>query len=127
MDNEITTEVKKLESFVAPESKAAGLKLRPFTAASLILLRKTDNGFITNAKGNLEMDVAAFLYLHATPIKNVIEASATMESWRAAVLEFAERVTVRDFVDAAKEIRGIIDAAFVGQDYEVPTENHDPN
>lgn len=127
MSTEITNEIEKLEAFVAPAPVAAGLTLRPFTAGSLILLRTTGNGLLTGTSTNLEFDVAGFLYLHTADKAEVRRAAKSTESWRDAVLAFADGLSVKDFVSAANEIKAIMAAASVGQDYEVERDDHDPN
>jgi hypothetical protein len=126
--SDVLNEVDKLAAFVDPNPTVAGLELRPFTAASLILMKRTVNGLLQGKDDNIEFDVAAFLYLHSTKQSEVVKAARSTESWEGAVLEFAGKLTIPDFVKASKEIRGIMEQAMVGQDYQVQTENpSDPN
>jgi hypothetical protein len=125
--SEIAQEVEKLEAFVDPQATVAGLKLRPFTAGSLILLRKTKNGLLDGSQEDVEFDVAAFLYAHTAEPKTVRESARTADAWRDAVLTFADGISVADFVAAAQQIKGILQRASVGQDYDVDQEPDHPN
>jgi hypothetical protein len=127
MADDIANEVEKLAAFIEPAPKVAGLALRPFTAASLIILRKTGNKLLAGDESNVEFDVAAFLYAHTDTPKQVRESSATAEAWESAVLTFADTLSVRDFITAANEIKGIMERAMVGQDYAVDQEPAHPN
>jgi hypothetical protein len=126
-DNEITKEVEKLAAFIEPPPEAAGRTLRSFSAASLILMRQTNNGLLVGSEKDIEFDVAAFLYAHTQDVRKVREVARAPDTWRAAVLDFAESLTVPDFVKAAGEIRAILERAMVGQDYVVEQDKTDPN
>jgi len=120
----------KLEVFVEAEPVVCGLELRPFTAGSLIILKKTGNGLLKGDDTNTEFDVAAFLYAHTANVKIVRRAARNKEIWEEMVLAFADKLTVRDFVKAANQIQGIMESAMIGQDYEVETKDGggaDPN
>lgn len=125
--SEITQDIEKLEAFIEPQPVVAGIKLRPFTAGSLILLRKTKNGLLDGSEADVEFDVASFLYAHAGELKQVRESARSADSWRDAVLTFADGLSVKDFVAAAGQIKGILERASAGQDYDVDGEPDNPN
>lgn len=127
MPDEITNEIDKLSAFIEPAPTVAGLTLRPFTAASLIILRKTGNALLNGSEENVEFDVAAFLYAHSGDTKQVRKTAQDAGAWQDAVINFAETLSIKDFVKAAGDIKGIMERAMVGQDYEVQQDNHDPN
>jgi len=127
MADEITHEIDKLSAFIAPAPVVAGFTLRPFTAASLIIMRKTGNTLLSGSEANVEFDVAAFLYAHSGDTKQVRKTAQDAGAWQDAVLNFAETLSVQDFVKAAGEIKSIMERAMVGQDYEVEQDKHDPN
>ena len=124
------SEDAKLDVFVEAEPVVCGLELRPFTAGSLIILKKTGNGLLKGDDSNTEFDVAAFLYAHTADVAIVRKSAKSKEAWEEAVLVYADTLTVRDFVRAANQIQGIMESAMIGQDYEVETKDGggaDPN
>lgn len=125
--SEITSEVEKLQAFIEPTTVVAGLSLRPFTAASLIIMRQTGNGLLKSDESNIEFDVAAFLYAHSADRQQVVKTSKDAEAWRDAVMEFSQGMSVRDFVKAASEIKNILEQAMVGQDYAIEGDKQHPN
>jgi hypothetical protein len=126
MADEITNEIDKLSAFIEPEPQAAGIKLRPFTAASLIILRKTGNKLCTKDALS-DMDIAGFLFTHAAPLADVVAATKDGYSWELAVMKFLESVKPQAFNRAAGEIQLIISRGMAGQDYEVEQDKIDPN
>lgn len=118
----MASEDEKLAAFVEPAPVVADRQLRPFTVASLILLRKTANGLLTGDQSNLEFDVAAFLYAHEVDVKAVRQAAKSVDDWQEAVLEYSAGMTIPDFVKAASEIKQILEANTLRPDYEVEDE-----
>jgi hypothetical protein len=112
----------KNEVFVQPAPEVCGMKLRPFSASSLILLKKTKNPIIsgdTRDVDDIEFHIAGFLFIHAAPLSEVRKASFKPDLFEEKVLEFAERMSIRDFSLAVKQIERIVTEASVGNDYEV--------
>ena len=124
----MTDELQKLAVLVAPETEIAGLKLRPLTAGTLIQLKLTHNPLIDGVETtDPEFHVASFLYIHGADPKEVRKATANAEVFRDKVLEFAERLSVPDFVKAAQQIQQLVESATDGNDYEVKTDEATPS
>jgi hypothetical protein len=116
------------QAFVEPPAEVAGLKLRPLTMGTLILLKATDNKLITGTADNngLELEVAAFLYIHAADPLAVRRAAKSADAFRDAVLAFADTLSVGEFTAAATQIQEIITAATVGMNYQVEDNGEQP-
>jgi len=124
----MTDELNKLAAFVAPETEIAGLKLRPLSAGTLIQLKLTHNPLIDGLEtAEPEYHVASFLYIHSAPPGEVRRATANPEVFRDKVLEFADRLSIPDFVRAAQQIQQLVESATVGNDYEVKTDEASPS
>jgi len=124
----MTNELKKLEAFVAAETEIAGLKLRPLSAGSLIQLKLTKNPLIDGLETNdPEFHVASFLYIHSADPKEVRKATANLEVFRDKVLEFADGISIPNFVKAAQQIQQLVESATVGNDYEVKSDEAQPS
>lgn len=110
-----------LEStFIAPESTVAGLVLRPLTAGTLILLKQTKNPLLTGSlTEDKEFHVAAFIYIHSGDPRTVRKAAASDTTFREAVLEFADSLSVADFAKAAGQVKDICEKSVIGMNYEV--------
>lgn len=109
------------QAFISPPLSVGGLELRPLTAGTLIILKQTGNklvdGIVDGA--DREFQVAAFLFIHAADPKRVRRVSGDPASFRDAVLEFADGLSITNFAEAAVGIRTICEQATVGQVYEV--------
>lgn len=107
--------------FVEPPAIVSGLTLRPLTAGTLILLRQTDNKLISGKAGaeGVEYEVAAFLWIHGGDAVKVRKSAKNAETFREAVLSFADTLTVPEFTAAANQIQEIITQATAGMTYEV--------
>jgi hypothetical protein len=99
------------EAFLRPPTKLGGYTLRPLSAASLIVLRRTGNLFATQGEVNMEsaegMQAAlAFVYIHAEPLDEVLEAHLNPAAFDLAVLRFAAQFPVTILQRAIRTITG---------------------
>ena len=122
----VDNEEQKLAAFTEPPTVVAGLKLRPFTAGSLILLKRTGNGLVTNNVQDLEFDVAAFIFAHHAKLSEVVAAGVSREAWNKAVMAYSLTLPIKDFMGAATQIQPILEGAMVGNDFETEDKS-DPN
>ena len=124
----MTDDLKKLEAFVAPAMEIAGLKLRPLSAGTLIQLKLTHNPLIDGDETtDPEYHVAGFLFIHSADPREVRKATANPELFRDRVLEFAEGLSIPDFVAAAKQIQQLVESAGAGNDFEVKSNEAQPS
>jgi hypothetical protein len=120
--NEALKDTQKLAAMIAPDgNEVAGLKLRPFGAASLAQLMMTGNKLVqqTEDQTDIAFHVLAFLYVHAGEPKAVRRAVMDKQKFADAVWEFADTIQIKDLLQAGAEIKSIIERGMVGLDYEV--------
>lgn len=96
-------------SFITPPVTVDGRKLRPLSAASFELLKRTGNAFIT-ANDDPDRKVAAameFIYIHGAPLEEVIAATALPTARQAAR---ANEMDLQEFLETydAGERREVI-------------------
>jgi len=131
LNTSTSSDAAKVIAFVQPPSTVAGLALRPFTAGTLAQLMMTGNKLIeaNNSGDDVAFHVLGFLFIHAGDIATVRVVVMDKAKFAAAVWEFADKLTVKDFVAAAEEIKGIINSGVAGLDYEVAKDgkNESPN
>jgi hypothetical protein len=127
VETEDIHEAAKQAAFAASEPEVAGLTLRPLSAGTLIILKQTGNPLLDGSEKDVEFAVAAFLFIHCADPKEVRKISADPVAFRDRVLEFAESISVPDFVTAANSIKDLIESAVVGHDYEVDQSNEPPS
>ena len=124
----MSDDLQKIAVFVAPDTEIAGLKLRPLSAGSLIQLKLTKNPLIDGLEtADPEFHVASFLFIHSADPKTVRKATANMEIFRDKVLEFADSISIPDFVKAAQQIQQLVESATVSNDYEVKSDEASPS
>ena len=62
----------RVDAFIQKQSTIKSLKLRPFTAGSLLICKKIGNKLITGGESeNPEFDILSFIYIHAGPLMEV--------------------------------------------------------
>lgn len=127
VDQTDLSENSKQAAFIALDPEVVGLSLRPLSAGTLIILKLTGNTLLDGSDKDIEFNVAAFLYVHSADPKEVRKASTNPEVFKERVIEFAENLTVPDFIQAANSVRDIIESAVVGQDYEVDQSGEQPS
>jgi hypothetical protein len=127
VETEDSHEAAKQAAFVASDPEVAGLTLRPLSAGTLIILKQTGNPLLDGSEKDVEFAVAAFLYIHIADAKEVRKVSADAVAFRDRVLEFAESISVPDFVKAANSIKDLIESAVIGHDYAVDQTNEQPS
>ena len=117
----IDNEIKKLETFIDTPAEVAGLKLRRLTPGSLILLRMTKNGLLDGGEDitDIEYQVLAFLYIHSGDITEVRKSAKNIEVFEDKVLQFADTLSIKDFVKAADQVKQIITESSIGADYTI--------
>ena len=97
------------DAFVPKETSIKDLKLRPFTAGSLLICKKVGNKLITGGDSeNPEFDILSFIYIHCAPIVQVRVNSYSKEKFWTSVLEWADKLNVSDLNEAGKMIEEII-------------------
>jgi hypothetical protein len=117
----IDNEIAKLETFIDTPAEVAGLKLRPMTAGSLILLRMTKNGLLDGGEDipDIEYQVLSFLYIHSGDAAEVRKSVKNIEVFEDKVLQFADTLSIKDFVKAADQVKQIITESSIGADYTI--------
>jgi hypothetical protein len=112
--NDLLTEEEILsqsrsDAFIPKETSIKDVKLRPFTAGSLLICKKIGNRLITGGESeNAEFDILSFIYIHAAPIQQVRVNSYSKEKFWGAVLEWADKLKITDLEEAGKMIESII-------------------
>jgi hypothetical protein len=97
------------DAFVPKETSIKDLKLRPFTAGSLLICKKVGNKLITGGESeNPEFDILSFIYIHTAPLAQVRVNSYSKEKFWTSVLEWADKLNVSDLNEAGKVIEEII-------------------
>jgi hypothetical protein len=97
------------DAFVPKETSIRDVKLRPFTAGSLLICKKVGNKLITGGESeNPEFDILSFIYIHSAPIAQVRVNSYSKEKFGGSVLEWADKLNVSDLNEAGKMIEEII-------------------
>lgn len=100
---------KRTDSFIKSDFKIGELKLRPFTAGSLLILKKVGNHLIMGGQtDNAEFDILSFIYIHTAPLPEVRYKSFDKQRFWEAVLEWADKVKVQELEQAGKIIEEII-------------------
>lgn len=100
---------KRSDAFIQKENSLKGIKLRPFTAGSLLICKKIGNKLITGGESdNAEFDILSFIYIHAAPNIEVRANSYNKEKFWNAVLEWADKLKITDLEEAGKLIEAII-------------------
>lgn len=118
-----------LQNMVDPDPIVAGFPLRPFTGGSLILLQKAKNSLINTQVGSADLffDIASFIYIHTEDIKTVRRALLNWDEYQIKVMEFADKINIPDLIQAASEIRVIIEKAAAGLNYQVQSDGKEPD
>ena len=107
-DEEVLSQARS-DAFVPKETSIRDLKLRPFTAGSLLICKKIGNKLITGGESdNPEFDILSFIYIHSAPIVQVRVNSYSKEKFWTSVLEWADKLNVSDLNEAGKMIEEII-------------------
>lgn len=129
----MSIETEKAAAFIAPEQiTVAGHDLRPFTAASLILLQQIESPLLDSKKladgvPDIFFHIAAFIYLHAGDVREVRRAVMDKEAFRDAVLDFTGEMSMEQLSQASAAIQGILQKAVVGMDYQAEDGGSSPN
>jgi hypothetical protein len=96
-------------AFIQNEQSIKDIKLRPFTAGSLLICRKVGNKLIAGGQSeDPEFDILSFLYIHAAPVAEVRANSFTKEKFWSGVLAWADKLKITDLEEAGKLIEKII-------------------
>lgn len=96
-------------AFIQADSSLKNIKLRPFTAGSLLICKKTGNKLITGGQSeDAEFDILSFLYIHAAPANEVRINSFSKEKFWSGVLEWADKLKITDLEEAGRLIEKII-------------------
>jgi hypothetical protein len=110
-DEEVLSQVRA-DAFVPKETSIRDVKLRPFTAGSLLICKKVGNKLITGGESeNPEFDILSFIYIHSAPIAQVRVNSYSKEKFWGSVLEWADKLKVTDLEEAGKMIEEIISSS----------------
>jgi len=109
MNDEEVLSQTRADAFVPKETSIRDVKLRPFTAGSLLICKKVGNKLITGGESeNPEFDILSFIYIHSAPIVQVRVNSYSKEKFWGSVLEWADKLKVTDLEEAGKMIEEII-------------------
>ena len=116
MNTDLMTEEEALKAsearsnaFIQEESSIKGIKLRPFTAGSLLICRKVGNKLIAGGQSeDPEFDILSFLYIHSAPVNEVRTNSFNKEKFWAGVLAWADKLKITDLEEAGRLIEKII-------------------
>jgi hypothetical protein len=110
-DEEVLSQARA-DAFVPKETKIRDVKLRPFTAGSLLICKKVGNKLITGGESDSpEFDILSFIYIHSAPIAQVRVNSYSKEKFWGSVLEWADKLKVTDLEEAGKMIEEIISSS----------------
>jgi hypothetical protein len=110
-DEEVLSQTRA-DAFVPKETSIRDVKLRPFTAGSLLICKKVGNKLITGGESeNPEFDILSFIYIHSAPIAQVRVNSYSKEKFWGSVLEWADKLKVTDLEEAGKMIEEIISSS----------------
>ena len=126
-------EIQELEQFISTGNKEVdGVKLRPITAGTYLILKRVGNPIISGSEEDLEKDdmeyhLASFLYVHDenNDLKDIRKNALNAEAFTEAVFEYAETLTIIDFVKSTDAIREIVDQATIGSDVQVKEDPED--
>ena len=112
-DEEILDQSKvRADAFIPKETSIRDVKLRPFTAGSLLICKKVGNRLITGGESeNPEFDILSFIYIHSAPVTQVRVNSYSKEKFWGSVLEWADKLKVTDLEEAGKMIEEIISSS----------------
>jgi len=112
-DEEILDQSKvRADAFIPKETSIRDVKLRPFTAGSLLICKKVGNKLITGGESeNPEFDILSFIYIHSAPVAQVRVNSYSKEKFWGSVLEWADKLKVTDLEEAGKMIEEIISSS----------------
>jgi hypothetical protein len=112
MNDEEVLSQTRADAFVPKETSIRDVKLRPFTAGSLLICKKVGNKLITGGESeNPEFDILSFIYIHSAPIAQVRVNSYSKEKFWSSVLEWADKLKVTDLEEAGKMIEEIISSS----------------
>jgi hypothetical protein len=112
MNDEEVLSQTRADAFVPKETSIRDVKLRPFTAGSLLICKKVGNKLITGGESeNPEFDILSFIYIHSAPIAQVRVNSYSKEKFWGSVLEWADKLKVTDLEEAGKMIEEIISSS----------------
>jgi len=122
----------RTDAFVQGESSIKGIKLRPFTAGSLLICRKVGNKLIAGGQSeDPEFDILSFLYIHSAPVNEVRVNSFSKEKFWSGVLAWADKLKITDLEEAGKLIEKIITDSGLAiaspKDDGKPASNDSPN
>ncbi len=124
------SDLDKLKALVEPSPVIAGLKLRPFSAGSMILLQIIQSPFIRKAiikPESLFFEIARVLYIQAGPLDEVTRIVRDEELFNSKALLFAHSFSMESLVKASDEIKNLVEGATVGLDFQVDSEAASPN
>lgn len=103
------------DSFIGDEPSIGQLKLRPFTAGSLLICRRVGNKLITGGQTeDAEFDVLSFIYIHSAPKNEVKQNAYNKEKFWNAVIDWADKLKISDIQEAGKVIENIINQSGLG-------------
>lgn len=108
-DEVLKSSEARSDAFIQGESAIGNIKLRPFTAGSLLICRKVGNKLITGGQSeDPEFDILSFLYIHAAPVMEVRSNSFHKEKFWSGVLAWADKLKITDLEEAGRLIEKII-------------------
>ena len=117
-----------LDQFIPTENQIGELKLRPITARTLTMLYLTKNPLMNKPEEHqLLYAISAFIYLHAEELEKVYAVVRDEALFFAAVNEFSDHFKPSELIKAVPMVQGMIQKAFMGQDFTVETNAPDPN
>ena len=121
----VTTDAKNAAMIRSNEIMIGDLKLRKVTAGTAQIMEETKNKmWLGQAIDEQEWmkEMFAFIYIHATPFDEVIEASATPAGFRKAVLLFSNTIDTARLPQAVNAVKQMLEEANVGNDFKTEPE-----
>jgi hypothetical protein len=114
-DEEVLQSQKRADAFISGGDSFAGMKVRPFTAGSLLICKRVGNSLVIGGQSqDPEFDVLSFIYIHSAPIEQVRKNSFSKELFWASVTDWADKLSVKDIEQASTLVEKIILDSGVG-------------
>lgn len=126
MDPDHRTRLQE-DAAMSPGLEIAGRKLRRFSIASFVILRRLENRLVTGGVTTIQSDggtqaidfsdpdnlqaLLEFLYVHSAPIRDVLRNSKSREDLETAVLESMSDVSTPELARASAFITAELEQA----------------
>lgn len=128
----MSDDTHKLAALTAGDDVVSGIRLRPFGGGTLGLMIQTDNQLLrfnrdgagvesdpTLVMRKYYFDLVAYLFIHSEDLGAVCAAAQDANGFRVKVLEWAQKHTIPNLMDAANRIPQIMARNMAGGDFAV--------